>query len=491
MLGDLARLGVVTPARAAAFRARVTATGYAERRPLPAETSSITNMPEELRAPVVAWALARDRHPAAGLALLFQHLLPVPLAVIDRALGKEIREWLTDAGILIDDDTGVRSRFQMVVADGVFLWSDHVTGGADAVMTPGPTTADLVNVLPDRVGGSFLDVGTGPGTLGLIAKRRGADTVVTTDVNDRALSLTRFNASFNELRVDVRAGDLFAPVGDERFDWVVSQPPYVTHPSDEPGVTFLHGGDMGDEIAFRFLSELSSRLRTNGIGLALFDSPVRPGAGLHERVRKAIGDRVDVAVFSQPGLGPDRQALGYAALTDPTFGPRYRESAVRYRAHLAQQRIEAVTHSMIVARSPAQGEHAGWTASLTVPRFPKDWDEIRVFMRGIDLAVAGEDAIAAARVRARDAATVTIERAPGGTRDDEKRSICFAAPSIALDRELTQAGAVIFDLLAAEPSVASAIERFAAAMERPAADVRPLVTDFVRDCLMRALLVPD
>jgi hypothetical protein len=94
-------------------------------------------------------------------------------------------------------------------------------------------------------------------------------------------------------------------------------------------------------------------------------------------------------------------------------------------------------------------------------------------------------------VRARDAATVTIERAPGGTRDDEKRSICFAAPSIALDRELTQAGAVIFDLLAAEPSVASAIERFAAAMERPAADVRPLVTDFVRDCLLRALLVPD
>ena len=129
--------------------------------------------------------------------------------------------------------------------------------------------------------------------------------------------------------------------------------------------------------------------------------------------------------------------------------------------------------------------------SLVVARFPADWSEVRAFMKGVDLAVAGEDAIASARVRPREGATITIERPPGSARDAEVRSIRFGSPSIALDRELTQAGGVIFDLLAAESSVASAIERFAAAMERPAADVRPLVTSFVRDCLTRALLVPD
>jgi hypothetical protein len=133
----------------------------------------------------------------------------------------------------------------------------------------------------------------------------------------------------------------------------------------------------------------------------------------------------------------------------------------------------------------------GWTMSLVVPRFPETWDEVRAFLRGIDLAVAGEDALAVARVRPRDGAMVVTERAPGASRDGEVRSIRFAKQSIALERELTQAGAVIFDLLAAESSVASTIERFARAMDRPVSEVRPLVTSFVRDCLTRALLVPD
>ncbi len=491
MLGDLGRLGVVTAERSAAFRARVNATGYAQRSALPSEAHSTTLVPEELRVPLIEWALARDAHPAAGLALLFQHLLRVPRAVVDRALGKDVRAWLEEADILVAEGGGVRSRFQMVVADDVFLWCDPASGGADAVMTPGPTTADLLRALPARIGGSFLDLGTGPGTLALVAARRGADRVVATDINERALVLTRFNAVFNGLRLDARAGDMFAPVADERFDWVVSQPPYVTHPSDEPGVTFLHGGEMGDEIAFRFLDGLAAHLRPHGVGIALFDSPERRDATLHDRVRQAIGDRVDVAVFGQAGLGPDRQALGYASLADPTFGPRYREAAVHYRAHLQRQHITDVTHSLVVARAPARGDDHGWTMSLMVARFPEDWDEIRVFMRGIDLAVAGEDAIAAARVRPREGAMVTIERAPGGARDGETRSIRFATATLALDRELTQAGAIIFDLLAAEPSVMSTVERFAAAMERPAAEVRPLVTDFVRDCLTRALLVPS
>jgi hypothetical protein len=86
---------------------------------------------------------------------------------------------------------------------------------------------------------------------------------------------------------------------------------------------------------------------------------------------------------------------------------------------------------------------------------------------------------------------VVAEREPGAARDAVTRSIRFASPGVALDRELTEAGAVIFDLLAAESSVSSAIERFAKAMERPASDVRPLVTSFVRDCLVRRSFVPD
>jgi methylase of polypeptide subunit release factors len=490
LLGDLTRLDRITPLIAASLRERVNATGFDERVPLPAERQDTTGVPEELRIPLIEWALARDAHPAASLALLFAHLRPVPADRIDRAIGRDTRRALEDAGLLVAEGNALRATLRMLVADGVFIWSDDAAAGPEAVMTPGPTTADLLAIIPTPIGGSFLDIGTGPGTLALLAKRRGAARAVGTDISERALVLARFNAAFNDLRIELRSGDMFAPVAGERFDWVMAQPPYVTHPPEEPGVAFLHGGAMGDELAFRFLEGAPAHLRASGIGIALFDSPVRADAPLHERVRAAVGPQLDVAVFNTAGLGMDRQALGYAALSDPTFGETYARTAVRYRAHLQRQGIVEITHSLVVARAPQATPHEGWTMTLVVPRFPDTWDELRAFVRGIDLAVAGEDALADARVRPREGATIVGERAPGASRD-ESRSIRFPAPSIALDRELTQAGAVIFDLLAAESSVASTIERFAKAMERPAADVRPLVTSFVKDCLIRALLVPD
>jgi hypothetical protein len=196
-------------------------------------------------------------------------------------------------------------------------------------------------------------------------------------------------------------------------------------------------------------------------------------------------------VFEQPGLDPDRQSLGYAGLADPTFGPRYAETAVRYRAHLASRGIDHISHAIVILRLRPSAPSAPWTESLLVGRSPDSWSEIAELVKALDLANAGEDALARATVRPRDGSSLVLERAPGASRDDMTRSIRFSRPGLALDRELTEAGAVIFDLLAAEPSVDSAIERFARAMERPAADVRPLVTSFVRDCLVRALLVPD
>lgn len=491
MLSDLTRLDRVGASVAAKFRERLLATKYDERSPLPAERYDATNMPEELRIPLIEWSLRRDTHPAASLALLFQHLRPVPAHIVDRAVGADVRAALEDAGILVAEGRDLRSGLVMVIADRVFIWSDPASGGVDAVMTPGPTTADLINILPSPLGGSFLDIGTGPGSLALLAKRHGAARAVGTDVNPRALELARFNASFNELRVEWREGDMFAPVGDERFDWVVSQPPYVTHPSDEPAVAFLHGGAMGDELAFRYLSDLAAHLRPGGIGLALFDSAVRADAPIEKRVRAAIGPAPDVAVLSAPGLGIERQAFGYASLADPTFGDGFRQAALRYREHLARMRINEVMHSLVVARAGERLDREGWTMTLIAPRFPDRWDEVRQFLRAVDLAAGADDAIANARVRPRDGALVVTERAPGASRDGETRSIRFTRPTIALERELTQAGAVIFDLLAAESSVAATIERFATAMERSPDDVRPLVVSFVRDCLVRSLLVPD
>jgi SAM-dependent methyltransferase len=490
-LGEIARLATITRDRAAAIRKKILETGYHEREPLSAEMYATTGMPEELRLPLVARALEKDTHPASGLARLFQHQLAVPTKVIDDAIGADARVWLTEAGIVRAVGDQVRSPFRLFIAEGVFLFSDAPDPDPESVMHPGPTTLELMSILPPKVSGSVLDVGTGPGSLSLLAARLGAARVVGTDISERAATLARFNAAFNELRLEVHVGDLFAPVGDERFDWIVAQPPYVTHPEAEPGVAFLHGGAMGDELAMRLLAETPAHLRPVGVAFVLFDSPVRRGSALHERVRKAVGPEPDVLVLSELGISPDRQALGYAALADPTYGARYAEAAVRYRDHLERLQITDVTHSVVFLRAPARDGRTGWTSALTVGAFPKSWDEVRVFMKGVDLSTGTDDVVANARVRPRPGAMVVVERMPGAERDGEVRSIRFEKPGLALDRELTQAGAVIFDLLAAESSIASAVDRFASAMGRPASDVRPLVISFVRDCLTRGLLIPD
>ncbi|WP_018657119.1 HemK2/MTQ2 family protein methyltransferase [Actinomadura flavalba] len=76
-------------------------------------------------------------------------------------------------------------------------------------------------------GASVLDVGTGTGMVALTAARGGARRVTAVDVSRRALLAVRVNALARGLRVRTRRGDLFSAVAGERFDVIVSNPPYV------------------------------------------------------------------------------------------------------------------------------------------------------------------------------------------------------------------------------------------------------------------------
>src|SRR5688572_19399385 len=82
--------------------------------------------------------------------------------------------------------------------------------------------------LPPRA--SALDVCAGSGILAITAALRGARSVTAVDVSRRALLTTRLNARLNGVRVRTVRSDLFDGLGDQRFDAIVSNPPYV--PSD-------------------------------------------------------------------------------------------------------------------------------------------------------------------------------------------------------------------------------------------------------------------
>ena len=100
------------------------------------------------------------------------------------------------------------------------------------VLIPRPETELLVELALAAIEGlarpAVLDVGTGSGAIALAVKRARPDAQVTaSDVSAAALAVARANAA--RLALDVRfvESQWFAALGAQRFDVIVSNPPYV------------------------------------------------------------------------------------------------------------------------------------------------------------------------------------------------------------------------------------------------------------------------
>jgi len=76
-------------------------------------------------------------------------------------------------------------------------------------------------------GARVLDLCTGSGVLAIAAAMDGATEVTAVDISRRAVLAVRLNARLNGVSVEARRGDLFGPLGDRRFDLIMSNPPYL------------------------------------------------------------------------------------------------------------------------------------------------------------------------------------------------------------------------------------------------------------------------
>jgi len=104
----------------------------------------------------------------------------------------------------------------------------------EATLEPRPDTELLVDLalkaLPE--GGRFVDLGTGSGCIpiAVLANRPDARGVAS-DINPRALEMAVQNAERNGVsdRLRFRRGDWFGALeGEDRFDLILSNPPYIS-----------------------------------------------------------------------------------------------------------------------------------------------------------------------------------------------------------------------------------------------------------------------
>lgn len=115
----------------------------------------------------------------------------------------------------------------------------------------------------------ILDMGTGSGICAVFAARQGAQ-VVAVDITAEAVRCATINALLNgvEKRIEVRRGDLFAPVGDERFDLILFNPPFYT---GRPAAAWEHAWRSEDAIE-RFAAGVAKALAEDGRALVILST---------------------------------------------------------------------------------------------------------------------------------------------------------------------------------------------------------------------------
>lgn len=149
-----------------------------------------------------------------------------------------------------------------LLRSGEFL--ARMLNNASAESTDVALTAPLI-----PPGCTVLDMGAGSG-IGAVFAAQQARRVVAVDLNSAAVRCARINALLNGVddRVEVREGDLFAPVGDEQFDIVLFNPPYYRgQPRNAVDLAW-----RSPDVVDRFAADLQRHLRPGGCALIVLSS---------------------------------------------------------------------------------------------------------------------------------------------------------------------------------------------------------------------------
>ena len=229
------------------------------------------------------------------------------------------------------------------------------------------TTRTLACLTPRAPVGRALDVGTGSGGLALRLAQH-AETVVATDLSERAIRYARINAAMAGVELDCRVGDLFEPVrGDGPFDLVTANLPFVVSP--DSAFTFRDGGHGADAVSRVAVREAAANLAEGGMAVLLCSWIVHEGeswdASLRAWVRGIGCDCIAIHHMTDEPEPYARRWNEFLLVQDP---PSYNRAVERWLAAYREWGVSGIATGAFALRRRS-GDH--WFQPLQMEVAPR------------------------------------------------------------------------------------------------------------------------
>lgn len=295
----------------------------------------------------------------------------IPMTELNRLFDKADRDVLIRAGLLVIDENGfVCARASLFPVGGRLVFSDHawptlphpgcINVPYDQVMSVGTDSRWLARATTRRSIGVALDLCTGSGVHALLAAAH-SQRVLAVDINPRATRCTRFNIqAAGATNVEVLLGDLYEPVGEDRFDLITANPPFVPSPVDS--LQFRDGGRSGEDVQRRIIAGLPYHLAPRGIAQIVTEFGERGDEPLSERLREWLGNApMDILILRMRVHSATSYAIGHAN-GDDTYETFF-DSVHDWAGNLKTQGYSRIVSVLLAFQwsDPALG--APWTRS--------------------------------------------------------------------------------------------------------------------------------
>ena len=215
----------------------------------------------------------------SGALFLLEHASGLESKDLFEALDKEVPEEIINKYKEYLDEHAISNKpIYYIIGHAPFYGYEFIVN--ENVLIPRFETEELVENVLMQYDKYFkgkpikaCDIATGSGCIGLTLKLEQPNMDVTiTDISDEALKVAAANAK--ELGADVRIlqGDMVQPVMNERFDLIVSNPPYIPEHEEvqtivkdnEPNIA-LFGGEDGMKFYRVIMRDASKILNDNAI----------------------------------------------------------------------------------------------------------------------------------------------------------------------------------------------------------------------------------